>query len=61
MEPQITILNDEDILEFRINNIDVSIINAIRRVLLSNIKTVVIKKIKPFKNDDKKIMFILKF
>jgi len=43
MEPQITILNDEDILEFRIENANVSIVNAIRRILLSHIKTVVIK------------------
>ena len=43
MEPQITILNDEEILEFRIENINVSIVNAIRRILLSNIETVVIK------------------
>ncbi len=43
MEPTITILNDEEILEFRIENTNVSIVNAIRRILLSNIETVVIK------------------
>lgn len=43
MEPTIAILNDEESLEFRISNINVSNVNAIRRVLLSNIETVVIK------------------
>lgn len=43
MEPIITILKDEEILEFRIENVNISIVNAIRRILLSNIETVVIK------------------
>lgn len=43
MEPTITILKDEAILEFRIKNVNISIINAIQRILLSNIETVVIK------------------
>ena len=43
MEPTITILNDKKTLEFRIENVNVSIINALRRILLSNIETVVIK------------------
>ncbi len=43
MEPTITILNDDDDLTFRIDNTNVSIVNAIRRILLSDINTVVIK------------------
>ena len=43
MEPTITILKDEEILEFKIENVNISIVNAIRRILLSNIETVVIK------------------
>ena len=52
MEPQVLDITEENnILNFTINNINVSFANAIRRVILSDIQTIVFKTFPHEKND----------
>ena len=54
MDPVLTELNEkDDILKFTISNINVSLANAIRRIILSDIPCIVFETLPHEKNNSK--------